>query len=827
MRNLFALLAVLVAVNAFPETGQEAWLRYAPVNSVIPYEDMVIVGKSEVVGTAQVELGRGFRSMLGRELTAATRISRPAIVVGTIADLNDAFHIKEPAGLLSEGYWLNTTVLSAKPVLLVAGKDVHGVLYGVFALLRRMALQQPLGSLNVVDSPSAPVRWTNEWDNPDGSIERGYGGRSIFFADGEVVPDLARVNEYARLLASVGINGCTFNNVNASPRILASDFIPHWARIANVFRQWGIRLSVSVDFSSSQRIGGLNTFDPLDPQVAEWWRKKADEVYRAVPDLAGFLVKADSEGRLGPSTYGRTHADAANLIARALKPHGGILVYRAFVYDHHLDWNDLKADRARAAYDNFAALDGKFDDNVVVQIKYGPIDFQVREPVSPLIGALRHTNQALELQITQEYTGQQRHLCFLAPMWEEILDFDLHTDEKETQVKAISSGRAFHQPIGGFVGVANIGQDRNWLGYDLAQANLYAFGRQAWNPDLSASAMLDEWTRLTFGDDARVVATVTKLQTESWPAYEKYTGSPLGLQTLTNIVGPHYGPGPDSADGNGWGQWIRADTNGIGMDRTVATGTGFAGQYSSKLAAEYESLQSCPDNLVLFFHHVPYSYVLHSGKTVIQTIYDSHYEGAEIAQGFPAEWERLKGTIDDERYFAVLARLEYQAGHAIVWRDAINDWFFRLTGIADEKGRVGHHPGRVEAESMNLHGYVTQRISPWYAASNGEAIECPVASCSASFKFNGASGKYDIAMQYFDQRNGRGSFRVSAGKNPLANWTAGDILPSEKVDSDTSTRRLIRGVTLHQGDEIVIEGTPDGGEKASVDYLEIVPLTIR
>jgi len=822
MRNFLALLALLVTVNAFPETGREAWLRYASMNSVIPYEDFVVVGESEVVAAAQAELARGFRNMLGRELRMTSGVFRPAVAIGTIADLKDAFHIKEPAGLRSEGYWIKTTVLSSQPVLLVAGKDAGGVLYGVFALLRRIALKQPVDSLDITESPVAPLRWTNEWDNLDGSIERGYGGRSLFFVNDEVVSDLSRVNDYARLLASVGINGCTINNVNASPRMLASDFIPHWARIADVFRKWGIHLSVSVDFSSPQKIGGLSTFDPLDPQVVVWWRKKADEVYKAVPDLAGFLVKADSEGRLGPSTYGRTHADAANLIARALKPHGGALVYRAFVYNHHLDWNDLKADRARAAYDNFASLDGKFDDNVVVQIKYGPIDFQVREPVSPLIGALRHTSQALELQITQEYTGQQRHLCFLAPLWKEIFDFDL-ADEKGTQVKAISSGRAFHRPTGGFVGVANVGQDKNWLGYDLAQANLYTFGRLAWNPDLSAMSVLEEWTRLTFGDDPTVVAAVEQLQMESWPAYEKYTGSPLGLQTLTNIVGPHYGPGPDSADNNGWGQWIRADKNAIGMDRTVATGTGFAGQYARKIAAKYESLQSTPDNLVLFFHHLPYSYVLHSGKTVIQTIYDSHYEGAEIAQGFPAEWERLKGKIDDERYSAVLGRLEYQSGHAMVWRDAINDWFLRLTGIADEKGRVGHHPDRIEAESMELHGYLIQQINPSYAASNGEAIGCHVASCSASLKFQGVPGKYNIAVQYFDQKSGRSGFRVSVGKRLLASWFAEDSLPSEKPEADTSTRHLIRGVVLHTGDEIVMEGKPDGGENAVVDYVEIVP----
>ena len=823
---LCVVVVSLIACTSLAETGHDAWLRYAAMPNLLPrpYEEVVVLEKSEVADSARAELIRGFHGMLQRELKIAARVSHPAIVLGTVADLKLAFpEFKAAVTLQPDGYWLNSTQFSGTPVLLVTAVNDRGVLYGVFALLRRIALQQPLSSLDVIENPSAPIRWTNEWDNLDGSIERGYGGRSIFFANGDVLPDLTRVTEYARLLASVGINGCTINNVNASPKMLDSDFIPRWARIADAFRPWGIRLSIAVEFSSPQKIGGLNTFDPLDPQVVEWWRKKADEVYRAVPDFAGFLVKADSEGRLGPSTYGRTHADAANLIARALKPRGGILVYRAFVYNHHLDWNDLKADRAKAAYDNFAALDGKFDDNVVVQIKYGPIDFQVREPVSPLIGALRRTNQAVELQITQEYTGQQRHLCFLVPMWKEILDFDLHADERETLVKMVSSGRAFHRPTGGFIGVSNVGLDGNWLGYDLAQANWYAFGRLAWNPNLSAGKIVDEWTRLTFGNDPLVVATVAKLQMESWPVYEKYTGSSLGLQTLTNIIGPHYGPGPDSADGNGWGQWIRADKFGIGMDRTVATGTGFAGQYSWTVARGYESFQSCPDNLVLFFHHVPYSYVLHSGKTVVQGIYDSHYEGAEIAQRFPSEWKKLKGKIDDDRYLAVIARLEYQAGHAMVWRDAVNDWFFRLTGIADEKGRVGHHPGRIEAEAMQLTGYAIEPISPWYAASQSAAVGCRAPSCSASFKFNGTPDKYNIAVQYFDQRNGRARFLISIGARQLASWTGDDDPPSDKPDADTSTRRLIRDVTLHRGDEITIQGSPDGGDSASLDYVEITP----
>jgi alpha-glucuronidase len=547
-----------------------------------------------------------------------------------------------------------------------------------------------------------------------------------------------------------------------------------------------------------------------------------DEIYRAIPDLGGFLLKADSEGRVGPSTYGRTHADAANVIARALKPHGGVLVYRGFVYDHHMDWRNLKNDRARAAYDNFARLDGKFDDNALVQIKYGPIDFQVREPVSPLIGALKATNETLEFQVTQEYTGQQRHLCFLLPMWKEILDFDLHAADRPTPVKEIVSGKTFHRPLGGFVAVTNVGRDQNWLGHDLAMANLYAFGRIAWNADLTAQRIVEEWTRLTFGSDPRVVDTISKMQLESWSVYEKYTG-PLGVGGLTDIIGVHYGPGIESSERNGWGQWHRADENGIGMDRTVASGTGFIGQYSPPVASLYESLATCPDNLLLFMHHVPYTHILHSGKTVIQHIYDSHYEGAAEAQRFPERWKTLHGKIDEERYRAVLSRLEYQAGHAIVWRDAVCNWFEKTSHIEDARGRVGHHPGRIEAESMSLNGYLVAEVTPWETASGGKAITCPAAHCEAVTRFAGRPGRYDVSAEYFDQNNGAARYELAAGDKVVGRWTADMPLPTNKLNGHSSARYTVSGVKLAPGDEIRIIGQPQGGEIAGLDYLEIKP----
>jgi len=695
------LCAVALSIQARAETGAEAWLRYSalPPQLAKRYAQFptsaVVLGDSLVLKTAQKELARGASQILGRPFSADnSSLSHSAVILGTLDQLHDlAPNLNPPRGMSNDGYWLKSATVHGFHCIIVAGTTDRGVLYGVFALLSKIARAESIASIDEIQQPYAPIRWVNQWDNLDGRIERGYGGPSLFFADGKVRDDLTRAGQYARLLASIGINGCTVNNVNADPRILDDNFIAQVSRIADAFRPWGVQLSLSVDLSSPKAIGGLDTFDPLDSKVADWWRKKVDEIYRQIPDFGGFVVKADSEGRLGPSTYGRTPADAANVIARALKPHGGVVFYRAFVYNHHLDWRNLKNDRAKAAYDNFHPLDGDFDDNVIIQIKNGPIDFQVREPASPLFAGLRHTNEAIELQITQEYTGQQRQLCFLVPMWKEVLDFDMHVDNpsarnQPTPVKDLVAGRTFHRPTGGFVGVADLGMDANWLGSPLAMANLYGFGRLAWNPNLSAETIIDEWTRLTFSADPVVLHTISKLQLSSWHVYESYTG-PLGAGTLTNITGNHYDPAPESSEENGWGQWHRADHTSIGMDRTIATGTGFVGQYPPAIQQLYESLATCPDNLLLFFHHVPYTYVLHSGKTVIQHIYDSHYDGAERARDFISQWKTLQGHIDEERYRDILARFEYQAGEAVVWRDTICNWIYRLSGIPDEKHRVG------------------------------------------------------------------------------------------------------------------------------------------
>jgi alpha-glucuronidase len=824
------MLLAMFPVLARPETGADAWLRYAPLNvremaaarAALPAV-IVVTRKSPLVDTAANELIRGIRGMTDRTLRLESLIpAEPAIILTTIADLPQTDHQIQAPALAPDGYSLKWVRRKGVDLLLVVGADDRGALYGAFALLRKIATGESVKPLDEAASPAAVIRWVNQWDNLDGTIERGYGGRSMFWEEAHARADLSRVAAYGRLLASLGINGCTVNNVNADRRVLGSDFFPELARVAEALRPWGVRVSISIDFGSPQSIGGLSTFDPLDPGVAAWWQAKVDEVYRLVPDLAGFVLKADSEGRVGPSAYGRTHADAANVVARALRPHGGILLYRGFVYDHHMDWRNLKNDRARAAYDNFQPLDGRFDANVVVQIKNGPIDFQVREPVSPLFGALERTNVALELQVTQEYMGQARHMVFLVPQWKEVLDFDLQAKASGTPVSALASGKVFQRPLGGFVGVANAGLSDNWFGNQLSQANLYGFGRLAWKPGLTSLEIAREWTRLTFGADPRVVDTVTGMLLSSWRTYENYTG-PLGLQTLTDIVGNHYGVAVEASEHNGWGQWHRADHEGVGMDRSVATGTGFAGQYRSGVAQLFEAASTCPDDLLLFFHHVPYTYKLHSGKTVIQSIYDSHYEGAQAAAEYVDKWKSLFGLIDEQRYGEIVRQLEYQAGRAVVWRDAVTRWFLQESGIPDARGRVGKYPGRFEAESMQLTGYEVVEVVPWEAASGGKAVTCPKVSCTASLQWLGKDGWYRLNIQYFDQNNGMARFRLLVGDQEIDAWMASDHLPTAKIDGSSSTRRVIPGVALRRGDEIRIVGEPDGGERAAIDYLEAIP----
>lgn len=566
----------------------------------------------------------------------------------------------------------------------ICGQSPSGVLYGVFHFLR-MAAGGELSQLPVEIVPAMPLRMMNHWDNMDGSIERGYSGESFFYKDYEILWD-ERLEHYTRMMASIGINGIVINNVNVHEKetyLITDTYLQKVKQYADLFQRYGIKLYTSVNFAAPMELAGFDNCDPLESQVAEWWKETTAHVYEVIPEFGGYLVKADSEGRPGPFTYGRTHADGANMLARALAPHGGIVIWRCFVYNCGQDWRDKKTDRARAAYDNFIHLDGCFDENVVLQIKNGPMDFQVREPVSPLFGALKKTNMILEVQIAQEYTGQQIDLCYLPPMWREILDFDTYAEGKGSTVSNIVRGAAYGQKFCGMAAVINTGNDKNWTGTDLAAANTYGYGRLAMEPAMSCEAIAQEWTDLTLG--AKVEKDVIDMLMKSWSTYEKYT-APLGIGWM---VSPHYHYGPD-IDGyeyDRWGTYHRADCRGLGVDRTPA-GTGYTEQYNEPWKTIYADVEQCPQELLLFFHYVRYDAVLKSGKTLIQHIYDTHFEGVEEVEAMIAVWKSLKDDIDEEVYGRVLGRMERQLANAKEWRDRVNTYFYRKSGVKDEKGRT-------------------------------------------------------------------------------------------------------------------------------------------
>ena len=575
-------------------------------------------------------------------------------------------------GLQPEEYTITGTVNDIK----IAGGCESGLLYGVYSLLSR--LSQGETSFNITEKPAASMRILNHWDNIDGSVERGYSGKSLFFKDGQIGYDPKRLKDYARLLASIGINQISINNVNVyqeSAKLITTRLMDV-VKLADIFRPFGIRLIVSVHFESPVLLGGLPTADPLDPKVISWWNETTAVVYKLIPDLAGFLIKADSESRVGPMTHGRTQADGANLIARALKPYGGTAYWRCFVYNCMQDWRDTTTDRPKASYDYFRPLDGHFDDNVLLQIKNGPSDFQVREPNSPLLGAMEYTRQGLEFQITQEYTGQQKDLYALATQWEEIFDHPV-TD-------ICSTRGLIGNKIEAVVAVANTGNDTNWTGHLLAQANLYAFGKMAWNPASTAAQVIKEWAALTFGTNPQLLNPLVDMVLRSREVYEKYN-APLGIGWMVNI-NHHYGPNPDGYEYSKWGTYHRADSKAIGIDRTTK-GTGFTAQYHPYVQDMYENKATCPEEILLFFHRLPYGYPLKSGQTLIQYIYDTHFEGVEDVKGFIRTWESLKEHLPCEVYTSVKERLDAQLKNAREWRDVVNSYFYRKSGIADEKGR--------------------------------------------------------------------------------------------------------------------------------------------
>jgi alpha-glucuronidase len=640
--------------------------------------------------TALNELLSGLTRLTGSSPKVVDDPESSCIILSILAfdkEIDSALATNEIAKLQPEGFLIKAVKDNKGSKIYITAKTDKGLLYGVFRFLLYLDQQKEIGKLHLLENPKNPIRMINQWDNLDGSIERGYAGRSIFYQNNILTTDMARVKYYARMLASVGINAIAINNVNAhkeETRLIA-DKIHMVKEINDIFRDYGIRVFLSINYASPIDIGGLSSADPLDDEVAKWWVDRVAYIYKNIPDFGGFLVKADSENRPGPFTYNRNHAEGANMLAAALKPYGGLLIWRCFVYNCQQDWRDLTIDRAKAAYENYHYLDGSFADNVILQIKNGPMDFQVREPVSPLIGTMERTNQMLELQITQEYTGQQRHLCYLVPQWKEILDFDTRAKGQGYPVKKLVNGSTFPMKHCGITAVSNIGTDYNWTGHYLAQANLYGYGRLTWDPDLATETITEEWIISTFGPKQELIDTISKMLISSWPIYENYT-SPLGIGWMVN-PDHHYGPSVDGYEYSKWGTYHRADLKAIGVDRTVAKGTGFTRQYRKGNYLMFENIETCPEELILFFHRLPYTYRLKNGKTIIQHIYDTHFGGVDQAIRLKEQWEKLNGMIDEKRFSHVLDRLKQQIDHAKEWRDVINSYFYRKTGICDIHSR--------------------------------------------------------------------------------------------------------------------------------------------
>lgn len=568
----------------------------------------------------------------------------------------------------------------------IQASNENGALYAAFHLIRGLMRGKKPSDIKGEFKPSNPLRMMNHWDNMDGSIERGYSGRSFFFENDDIVIN-DRTRDFARFMASISINGVVINNVNvknAASYLITERYFDKVRELTEVFADYGIKLYLSLNFASPIELGSLPVCDPLDKDVIGWWDEKFAEVYDKLPLLGGFLVKADSEGRPGPFTYGRNQADGANMLAKAIAPYGGIIIWRCFVYNCTQDWRDRKTDRARAGYDYFKDLDGQFLDNVILQIKNGPMDFQIREPVSPLIGGLTKTNQMLEVQIAQEYTGHQIDLCYLMPMFKEVLDFRTYCQKGDDTVADVVSGRAFGNKLAGMAAVINTGDDTNWTGNYLAAANLYGFGRLSYDTELSSEEIAREWVDMSFNLSDEEADKLVNMLMNSREIYEKYT-SPLGIGWMVTPH-EHYGPSIDGYEYSRWGTYHRADHLGIGVDRTDK-GTGYAQQYYPVNADKYNDPDKCPEELLLFFHHIAYDRKLKDGRTLIQYIYDSHFEGEAEAEKLYETWKGMEKDVDPSVFASVCHRFELQIANAKEWRDQVNSYFYRKSGIPDEKGR--------------------------------------------------------------------------------------------------------------------------------------------
>lgn len=677
-------LILLGSSPARAEDGYDLWLRYRPVEGEMlqHYRSnataVVQQSNGATLSVAGTELRRGIGAMLGSAPGATLRPG--AIVIGTPRTSPAIRQLKLPlARLGNEGYLIRSVRIGGHPTTVIAANTDAAALYGSFTLLRRMQTRQPITGLNLADTPDYALRMLNHWDNLDGTVERGYAGASLW--NWETLPRIdQRYIDYARANASIGVNGTVLTNVNANAQVLTPPYLRKVAALADAFRPYGIRVYLTARFSAPVEIGGLNTADPLHPHVRAWWKAKATEIYRFIPDFGGFLVKANSEGQPGPQNYKRTHADGANMMADALAPHGGVVLWRAFVYSLGRD-----QDRIRAAYDEFVPFDGKFRRNVILQVKNGPLDFQPREPFSPVFGAMPNTSLAMEAQITKEYLGFSTHLAYLGTMWSEVLRSRTARPRSTSQVA---------DTISAVAGVANTGADRNWSGSDFDQANWYAFGRLAWNPRGEPGELAEEWARMTWGNDPRLYQPIVAMMMRSRQAVVDYM-TPLGLAHLMG-TDHHHGPAPwiSNLSTPSWNPayFHRADANGIGFDRTVR-GSNAVAQYAPDVAQTFADLKTVPDDYLLWFHRVPWTFRMRSDRVLWDEMVHRYDRGVAEVEQMQAQWASLRTLVDSERHAAASAKLAKQHEEAIWWRDASLAYWMTVNRLPLPAGaRAPRHP---------------------------------------------------------------------------------------------------------------------------------------
>ena len=694
MKFKLLLFFLFVTSICLAEDGYDLWLRYKPIEDTAlknQYKellhDYVANEGSPTMAAAVQELKRALNGLLDYPITTESKPSGKTLVMGTPENSKYIASMKLDKDLQmigNEGF----IIISQKGNTVIAANTDVGVLYGTFHFLQLMQKHQPIDRLHIVSSPKVKLRVLNHWDNLDRTVERGYAGFSLW--DWHKLPDYIdpRYTDYARANASIGINGTVLTNVNANALILTDTYIQKVKALADAFRPYGLKVYLTARFSAPIEIGGLKTADPLNEEVKQWWKDKADEIYKVIPDFGGFLVKANSEGQPGPQNYGRTHADGANTMADAVAPHGGVVMWRAFVYS-----NEEPDDRAKQAYNEFKPLDGKFRENVMVQVKNGAIDFQPREPFHPLFGAMPKTPLMMEFQITQEYLGQGTHLAYLAEMYKECLDADTYAQGEGSTVAKVIGGSLDNHQLTGMAGVSNIGTDRNWTGQIFGQANWYCFGRLAWDHQLTSEAIAEEWIRMTFSNEPQTVKTIKNVMLGSREAVVNYM-TPLGLHHMMGW-GHHYGPGPWVANKHraDWTSvyYHKADKEGIGFDRTTL-GSNAVSQYFPEVAKQFSSLDECPEKYLLWFHHLPWTYTMKSGRGLWDELCYKYEAGVDSVGQMQEKWNSLQGNVDEERFDQVKSFLQIQKNEAEWWRNACLLYFQTFSGkpVPDDIPKADH-----------------------------------------------------------------------------------------------------------------------------------------